>query len=149
VVGRIEAVPTETEPSSTASTQVRVPQPAPPSEPEPSRARAPASESASRPLAPAPTIAPNTNAPIATVLSPAEVDGLLKHGKELFAIGDIAGARALFLRAAAGNDPSALTALAQTYDPQVLRTMRVRGVKPDPSKAKAYYEQAEAAQKRR
>jgi hypothetical protein len=41
------------------------------------------------------------------------------------------------------------TALAQTYDPQVLRTMRVRGVKPDPSKAKAYYEQAEAAQKRR
>jgi len=41
------------------------------------------------------------------------------------------------------------TALAQTYDPQVLRTMRVRSVKPDPSKAKAYYEQAEAAQKRR
>ena len=78
----------------------------------------------------------------------AAVDGLLKHGKDLFAAGDIAGARALFLRAAAGHDPSALTALAQTYDPQVLGTMRVRGVKPDPSKAKALYEQAEAARKR-
>jgi len=76
------------------------------------------------------------------------VDGLLKHGKELFAAGDIAGARALFLRAAAGHDPAALTALAQTYDPQVLGTMRVRGVKPDPSKAKALYDQAEAARKR-
>jgi TPR repeat protein len=76
------------------------------------------------------------------------VDGLLKHGKDLFASGDIAGARALFLRAAAGHDPAALTALAQTYDPQVLGTMRVRGVKPDPSKAKALYDQAEAARKR-
>ena len=45
--------------------------------------------------------------------------------------------------------PAALTALAQTYDPQVLGTMRVRGVKPDPSKAKALYDQAEAARKRR
>ena len=137
----IEATPTESEPSSTAS--------APPHIPEPSPARTTSPQAASRPLAPAPAIAPHTNAPVAPVLSPAEVDGLLKHGKELFAAGDIAGARSLFLRAAAGNDPSALTALAQTYDPQVLGTMRVRGVKSDPARARAYYEQSEAAQKRR
>ena len=43
---------------------------------------------------------------------------------------------------------AALAALAQTYDPQVLGTMRVRGVKPDPARAKALYDQAEAVRKR-
>jgi len=147
VVGRIEAVPTETEPSSTASTQVRVPQPTPPSEPEPSWARAAPPETTSRPLASAPVVA-SPNPPSSVGPPSAAVDGLLKHGKDLFATGDIAGARALFLRAAAGHDPSALTALAQIYDPQVLGTMRVRGVKPDPARAKALYDQAEAVRKR-
>ena len=144
VVGRIEP-----EPSSTASTSVPVPEPAPPSGPEPRPPRATPSETASRPPSSAPiTPTPVARAPGSVSPPPAAVDGLLKHGKDLFAAGDIAGARALFLRAAAGNDPAALTALAQTYDPQVLGTMRVRGVKPDPSKAKALYEQAEAARKR-
>src|SRR3954469_18547324 len=73
VVGRIEAVPTETEPSSTASTQVRGPQPTPPSEPEPSRASAPASESASKPLASSPVVAPAVSAPMPKAPSSAEV----------------------------------------------------------------------------
>jgi hypothetical protein len=150
VVGRIEAVPPEPEPSSTASIPVPVPEPAPPLGLEPRPPRATPSETASRPPSSAPvTPTPVARAPGSVSPPPAAVEGLLKHGKDLFASGDIAGARALFLRAAAGNDPAALTALAQTYDPQVLGTMRVRGVKPDPAKAKAYYEQSEAAQKRR
>jgi hypothetical protein len=143
VVGRIEP-----EPSSTASTSVPVPEPAPPSGPEPRPPRATPSETPSRPPSASITPTPVARAPGSIGPPPAEVEGLLKHGKDLFATGDIAGARALFLRAATGNDPSALTALAQTYDPQVLGSMRVRGVKPDPSKAKALYEQAEAARKR-
>jgi len=130
------------------STPVRAPGPTSPSEQEQPPERAPPSETASR-LPSAVTTAPVPSAPSSVGPPPAEVDGLLKHGKELFATGDIAGARALFLRAAAGHDPAALTALAQTYDPQVLGTMRVRGTKPDPSKAKTLYDQAEAARKRR
>jgi len=72
---------------------------------------------------------------------------IVKHGNDLLALGDIAAARSLFSRAAAGGDPSAVSALAQTYDPEVLGKMRVRGVKPDPAKAKALYEQAETARK--
>src|SRR3954452_8078044 len=122
----------------------------PSSGPEAPRVGAIPSDTASRPPPPPPaTSAPVASAPVSVGLPTAAVDGLLKRGKELFASGDIAGARALFLRAAAGNDPSALTALAQTYDPQVLGTMRVRGIKPDPVKAKTLYDQAEAARKRR
>jgi len=92
----------------------------------------------------------NTNVPKApgsSGVSSAEVAAMVKHGNDLLALGDIAAARSLFSRAARGGDPSALGALAQTYDPEVLGKMRVRGVKPDPAKAKAFYEQAEAARK--
>ena len=127
-------------------TPVRAPEPTSASEPEQSLGRAPPSETASRlPSAVTTAPVPSTSSPVGP--PSAAVDGLLKHGKDLFATGDIAGARALFLRAAAGHDPAALTALAQTYDPQVLGTMRVRGVKPDPSKAKALYDQAATARK--
>jgi TPR repeat protein len=105
--------------------------------------------SRSSPSAAVPTAAPEASSALSVRPSPTEVDGLLKHGRELFAAGDITGARALFLRAAMSNEPSALTALAQTYDPQILGTIRVRGVKPDPTKAKALYDQAEAARKTR
>jgi len=128
---------------------VRAPEPTPSSDAEPALAKSFPSEAASR-TPPAPvTAAPTASALGSVGPSPAEVDRLLRRGNDLLTTGDIAGARALFLRAASGSDPSALRALAQTYDPQILGTMRVRGVKPDPSKAKALYEQAEAAQKKR
>jgi TPR repeat protein len=145
--GQIRAEWAEPGQKPTAPTPVRAPEPTSLSEPEQSPARAPPSETASRlPSGVTTAPVPSTSSPVGP--PPAAVDGLLKHGKDLFATGDIAGARALFSRAAAGHDPSALTALAQTYDPQVLGTMRVRGVKPDPSKAKALYDQAEAVRKR-
>jgi hypothetical protein len=146
VVRQTEAVQIEPELNSTGSAPVRAPDSTSVLilEPHPPSGRAVAPEMASRPP-PAPVVI----APVSVGPPPAEVDRLLKHGKELFALGNIAGARALFSRAATGNDPSALTALAQTYDPQVLGTIRVLGIKPDPARAKALYDQAEAARKRR
>jgi len=122
------------------------------SSPEPTPTPGPSSANAastSAPSAAVPTAVPEASSALSVRPSPNEVDGLLKHGRELFAAGDITGVRALILRAAMSNEPSALTALAQTYDPQVLGTIRVRGVKPDPTKAKALYDQAEAARKAR
>lgn len=83
---------------------------------------------------------PQPNSP-----SAAEIREMLTHGQSLFASGDIAGARLLFTRAASGNDPEALTALARTYDPDVLRKVRVLGIRPDKAKAEALYHQAERA----
>jgi len=45
-------------------------------------------------------------------------------------------------RAAEGKDSRALVALAETSDPVVLRNWRVVGMRPDPDKARALYEEA-------
>jgi hypothetical protein len=63
----------------------------------------------------------------------------MKVGEELMAAGDIVSARRMFERA--GGAAGAF-ALAETYDPVVLKSMRVRGITPDPALARRWYERA-------
>ena len=71
-----------------------------------------------------------------------EIAVLLKRGKDLIAHGDIAAARVTLKRAAEANDAEAALALASTYDPFVLRDLKVYGFPAEPAKARAWYEKA-------
>jgi len=71
-----------------------------------------------------------------------EVMVLLKRGKDLIANGDIAAARLVLQRAADANDAEAALALAATYDPYVLRGLKVYGFAADAEMARAWYERA-------
>jgi hypothetical protein len=85
--------------------------------------------------------------PSSTVPAPRQVDGeeiavLLKRGKDLIATGDLAAARLVLQRAADANDVEATLALAATYDPYVLRELRVYSFAADAGKARTWYEKA-------
>jgi TPR repeat protein len=81
--------------------------------------------------------------PRSAVPGPAiDAQRLLARGRALSAAGDISGARLVFEYAALDNDPAALHALAETYDPAVLKRWRVLGPQADPEKARSLYEQA-------
>jgi hypothetical protein len=71
-----------------------------------------------------------------------EVTVLLKRGKDLIATGDLAAARIVLQRAADANDAEAALALAATYDPYVLRELKVYSFAADAEKARAWYEKA-------
>jgi Flp pilus assembly protein TadD len=71
-----------------------------------------------------------------------EVTVLLKRGKDLIANGDIAAARLVLQRAAEANDIEATLALAATYDPYVLRELKVYSFAADAGMARAWYEKA-------
>jgi hypothetical protein len=81
--------------------------------------------------------APQTRAPFKS-----EVETYLRRARDLVALGDISAARLMISRAAEGKDSRALVALAETYDPVVLRRWKVVGMRPDPEKARALYEEA-------
>jgi TPR repeat protein len=87
---------------------------------------------------------PQTNAPEPRRLDPDEISLLLKRGQELLETGDIASARLALRRAAEAGDARAAYALAATYDPNVLRELRVYGAAPDLARARAWYEKAVA-----
>jgi hypothetical protein len=91
-----------------------------------------------------PAAAPKTPQPTAAQrqLGDEEIALLLKRGQELVETGDIAGARLALLRAAEAQDPRAAFALASTYDPIVLRELRVYGPVSDPALARHWYEKA-------
>jgi TPR repeat protein len=67
---------------------------------------------------------------------------MVKRGRDLMASGDFAAARIVLQRAAEAGDPDAASALANTYDPVVLRKLKVFGVVPDPVRARDWYERA-------
>ena len=71
-----------------------------------------------------------------------EITVLLKVGKDLIASGDIAAARLTLKRAADAGDAEAALALASTYDPYVLRELKVYGFSADAAMARAWYEKA-------
>ena len=71
-----------------------------------------------------------------------EIAVLLKRGKELLANGDVSAARIILKRAADANDAEAALALASTYDPFVLRELKVFGFPADAETARAWYEKA-------
>ncbi|HEX2724964.1 MAG TPA: hypothetical protein VHN20_03990, partial [Beijerinckiaceae bacterium] len=83
---------------------------------------------AETPTAAAPRARAAAKGPTAT-----EVAEMIKRARARLDIGDIAGARLLLERAASGNDPNALMALAETYDPAMLSRLGVRGPKGDPA----------------
>ena len=71
-----------------------------------------------------------------------EITVLLKRGKDLIANGDLAAARIVLQRAAEANDAEAALALGATYDPFVLRELKVYGFTADAAAARAWYEKA-------
>jgi len=88
------------------------------------------------PQAPAATQSP------ARVMDKEELAKLLKRGRYLLSIGDIAPARLLLERAADALDASAAFDLAGTYDPAVLTRSHVSGIVPDLAMARMWYEKA-------
>lgn len=67
----------------------------------------------------------------------------MKIGADLMAAGDVAAARTMFERVAEAGDEAGAFALAETYDPTVLRTLHLRGgITPDPVRARRWYEKA-------
>jgi hypothetical protein len=103
------------------------------------------------PISPEPTQAlshrEEPKPPISTVSAPRQLDGeeiafLLKRGKDLIAAGDLAAARLVLQRAADANDVEATLALAATYDPYVLRELKVYSFAADAGMARTWYEKA-------
>jgi hypothetical protein len=88
-----------------------------------------------------------SRSPISTVPTPRQLDMeeivvLLKRGKDLLADGDLAAARLVLQRAADANDAEATLALAATYDPYVLRELKVYSFAADAAMARAWYGKA-------
>jgi TPR repeat protein len=75
-------------------------------------------------------------------MAPGEIAALLKRGRNLIAVGDIASARLILMRIAEAGDAEASLALAGTFDASVLADLHVLGVQPDPAKARAWYTKA-------
>jgi hypothetical protein len=105
---------------------------------------APAAPSVTEPALPPPP-KPAAGLPEARVLdymSREEIDGLVKRGQDLLAIGDISGGRLLLTRAAEAGDARASFALAGTYDAAVVATLGAVGAFPDAVKARSWYMKA-------
>jgi hypothetical protein len=88
--------------------------------------------------------APISSSPARHPLDHEEIAVLLRRGKDLIASGDIAAARLVLQRAADANDAQAALALGATYDPLVLRELKVYGLTADPAMARSWYEKARA-----
>ena len=78
----------------------------------------------------------------ARLIDKEELANLLKRGRYLLSIGDIAPARLLLERAADANEANAAFDLAGTYDPAVLARSHALGVAPDLAMARMWYEKA-------
>ena len=109
--------------------------------------RMPAAQTAAIDLAPAdarPTPGDGgARPPAPPVRDPAEVAAKMKIGADLMTSGDIAAARTMFERVAEAGEAAGAFALAETYDPAVLKTLRLRGaIKADLALAQRWYEKA-------
>lgn len=130
---------------------------APPPPPEPQIAAKAASPPATVALAAVPAVAaPPPEPPRAekreeVVHKPAKLPSsipeatLMKRGDELFAQGDLAGARLYYEMVAETGNAKAALALGRTHDPLVHERLHVRGLPPDPEQAAAWYRRAVAA----
>jgi hypothetical protein len=100
---------------------------------------------ASLPAAPRSVAAPPPPAPAAPAmrkLDAEEIAMLLGRGEEFVEAGDFASARPVLQRAAEAGSHRAALILAGTYDPAVLLKVKVRGLEPEPAKARYWYEKA-------
>jgi len=91
--------------------------------------------------APAPTASAE---PSQRHLDAPEITFLMKRGAELMAKGDVSAARMAFRPAAEAGEAAAAFALAETYDPLVLKKMGTIGVTSDAALARQWYEKAKA-----
>ena len=71
-----------------------------------------------------------------------EVVVLLKRGQELMRHGDLAAARLVLRHAADAKNAEAALTLGATYDPVILRELRVYGLSADVGMARTWYEKA-------
>jgi hypothetical protein len=97
-----------------------------------------------RPVPPARPVSPSSaSRPPSSADDASEIAAKMKMGTELMANGDVAAARLMFERAAEAGDAAGAFALAETYDPVVLRRLHLRGgVVPDVALARKWYETA-------
>jgi hypothetical protein len=91
------------------------------------------------------------NSALATAVFPprqidaTEIELMVKSGLEFLGNGNIAGARMMFQPAAEAGDAVAAFALAETYDPSVLKKLGAKGgITPDVTLANTWYERARA-----
>lgn len=70
---------------------------------------------------------------------------LMKRGDDLFAQGDLAGARLYYEMVAETGNAAAALALGRTHDPLIHERLRVRGLPSDPEQAAVWYRRAVAA----
>jgi hypothetical protein len=76
-------------------------------------------------------------------VDPNEIAFLIERGRGLIAGGDVAAARLALRRAAESRDAEAALMLGSTYDPAVLRELRVFGFAADVELARFWYAKAE------
>lgn len=79
----------------------------------------------------------------ATALDEETVALLIKRGKYFIDAGDLASARVVLRRAAEAGNREAALAMAGTYDPAALKRLGVKGLAPDPEKARFWYQKAQ------
>jgi tetratricopeptide (TPR) repeat protein len=70
---------------------------------------------------------------------------LMARGDALMELGDVASARSFYDRAFDLGNTRAARSVARTYDPLVLATMNVQGLRSDPARALEWYRRAEKA----
>lgn len=106
------------------------------------------------------TVVTPVQRPAATVTQPAEPavakappappakvswDSAIAEGKKRILAGDIAGGREALKPAVAANEPEAIMAMAETFDPNMLAAWGVRDVSADVEIARELYQKAAAA----
>jgi hypothetical protein len=107
---------------------------------------APPPPAAVRPQQALPSAAPSSAAaptmPVVRNLDPKEIASFLSRAQDLIAAGDLPSARLLLRRAAEAQNARAALALAQTYDPVVLKQYGSRAPAADVAAARNWYERA-------
>lgn len=141
-----EAPPAEA-PAAVQTIASPPPPPEPPAAPTPTAVALAAVPAA----ASAPPTPPRTEKREEAVHRPAKLPSgipeamLMKRGDDLFAQGDLAGARLYYEMVAETGNAKAAFALGRTHDPLVHERLHVRGLPPDPERAATWYRRAVAA----
>ncbi|MFP5517349.1 MAG: hypothetical protein ACLGJC_30250 [Alphaproteobacteria bacterium] len=148
----VSATPPPVETSAVVQPAVASPS-SPPAPPEPAAIASVTTVTvAALPPAAAPPPAPEQAQPReAAVQRPARLPSaiaettLMKRGDDLFAQGDLAGARLYYEMVAETGNAAAALALGRTHDPLIHERLRVRGLPSDPEQAAVWYRRAVAA----
>jgi hypothetical protein len=136
------AVPAETVLASVPPNNV-VPSESPAAtNPQPAKAEPARPEIATPAASPVPAASAVPEPRRAAPLPQDETAALLKRGRDLIALGDIASARLVLTLVAEASNSEASFILAGTFDPTVLASLRAIGVQGDPAKARAWYTRA-------